>query len=177
MRDSETERFPSLEEPDKIIDLIQEQQKQCTDFVTELTREQIEALLKAGNYFFAKKGETILASAYQLPLIDSVDKSEQIYRLGGLSVLGFRDSSIKAKKEALLLLRKIEEYVENKNSQLIMKTENPVLARVLETMGAEKLSYDECLQKYPSFLKAYINKSKKTEEYYKTQTFYVRPKK
>jgi len=177
MNSAKIEHFPSNEQPDNIVELIQEQQRQCADFVTELTREQIEDLLKEGNYFFVKKNGRILASAYQLPLIDSADEEEQIYRLGGLSILGFRDSSISNKREALLLFQKIKKHFESINSQLIMKTENPVLARMLKAMGAEELSYDECLRKYPNFLKAYVGKSKKTEEYYKTQTFYVRPKK
>jgi len=42
---------------------------------------------------------------------------------------------------------------------LIIKTDNNVIARILEKLKAEKLSYNECLKKYPEFLKAYIAKS------------------
>jgi hypothetical protein len=162
---------------DHKVDLIQKQQKQCLDYVTELTKEQIRELLKAGNYFFVEKDGKILVSGYRLPLIDTANEDEQIYRLGGLSILDFKDSSIENRKNMLYLFEKIRKYFEEKNLQLIMKTDNPTLARILRSIGAEELSYNDCLIKYPKFLKAYIDKSKKSEEYYQTQNFYIRGKK
>ncbi len=172
------EQFSVANQPDNnIVELIQKQQKQCSEHVTELTTEQIEDLLKQGNYFFVKQDDKILASGYKMPLINDANEDEQIYRLGGLSILDFKNSSVESKKNMLLLFQKIKEHFEKTKAQLIMKTDNPVLARVLKSMGAEELSYDECLEKYPSFLEAYIGKSEKSVEYYKTQNFYVKGRK
>ena len=118
-----------------------------------------------------KQDDKILASGYKMPLINNANEDEQIYRLGGLSILDFKNSSVESKKNMLILFQKIREHFEKTKEQLIMKTENPVLARVLKSVGAEELSYDECLEKYPNFLEAYIGKSEKPVEYYKTQNF------
>lgn len=160
-----------------IAESIQKQQKECSDYVTELTKDNIERLLKEDNYFFIETDWQILASGYKLPLLDFVEEEKQIYRFGGLTISGYKDSSIGTKKEALLLFKKILKHVEGENLQLIMKTWNPTLSRFLVKIWVEELSYEECLKKYPVFLKAYINKSEKKEEYYKKQKFYVRTKK
>jgi hypothetical protein len=71
-------------------------------------------------------------------------------------------------------MTKVKEYLIKNNLQIIMKTENPTLAKYLIKMGLEKLSYEKCKKKYPLFLKSYINKSKKTNKYYETQEFYIK---
>jgi len=176
MNNMKIEQFGKSNQTD-ITNLIQEQQEQCAEYVTKLSKEQIGELLDNKHYFFIKNDDKVVASGYRLPLLDNVDEEEQIYRLGGLSILDFKSSSIENKKAIILLLKEIKQYFEEKNSQLIMKTENPVLARVLKDMGAEELTFEKCLEKYPKFLRAYIDKSEKPVEYYKTQTFYIRSKK
>lgn len=55
-----------------------------------------------------------------------------------------------------------------------MKTDNKVATKKLIELWAEEFSYYEAKQKYPYFLKAYIDNYKKSEEYYKIQKFYIR---
>ena len=157
----------------KIINL----EQQCPEYVTVQTEEEIGELLKNDNYFYAENNGEIVASIYKMPLLDNVPEEDQIYRLGGLSVKDFKNTTLEDKKKLLELLKKLEAYFEENNCRIILKTENPVLAKFLVKIGGEELSYDECKEKYPSFLDAYINKSRKSDDYYKTQKFYIRDKK
>lgn len=168
----------SGENKEEIIDSIEKLQRDCIQYVIQLSREQISELIEQNNYFFVRNSNgEIVASGYVLPLLDSVNEDNQIYKLGGLSIKDFTSSSTETKKNALTLLKKIKDYFETKNSQLIMTTRNPVISKFLITMDVEELSYLECLKKYPTFLISYIEKSEKSEEYYKEQTFYIRTKK
>lgn len=157
---------------EEISEKIQEQQKSCK-YVTELTKEKIVDLIQNWNYFFLEQNGIIKISWYKLPLIDWINEENQIYRFWWLTILWDKKSSINTRKLALKTFIHIKKYIEEHNLQLIMKTENIVIWEYLNKIWAIKLTYDECIEKYPNFIKAYTNKSGKSIEYYKTQTFYI----
>jgi hypothetical protein len=77
------ELFTNISEnKEEIINAIQKQQIDCIEYVLQLTKEQITELVEQNNYFFVRNslGE-IVASGYRLPLLDSVNEDDQIYRL------------------------------------------------------------------------------------------------
>ncbi len=117
-------------------------------------------------YFYEKNNEDkIVACIYRIPLLENVESNKQIYRVWWLSI-----ESRKYTKQFILVLKKAFEG----NFNLIMKTDNKVVAKKLIELWAEEFSYYKAKQKYPYFLKAYIDNSEKSEEYYKTQMFYIR---
>lgn len=157
----------------EIIDL----QKECSEYVYQQREEEVKELLKNDNFFLIKEDGKIVVSAYKDPLLDNISDEEQIYRLGGLSIKGFKDSKLGNRKKFIGLLLKLAKYIEDKNYRIILETDNPVFARFLTEIGGERLSYEECKLKYPNFLDAYIKKLKKPESCYEGQIFYVRDKK
>ena len=117
-------------------------------------------------YFYEKNNKNeIVACIYRIPLLENVEDDKQIYRVWWLSI-----KSKKYTRQFILVLKKAFEGKFN----LIMKTDNKVVAKKLIELWAEELNYFEAEQKYPDFLTAYIDNSKKSEEYYKTQMFYIR---
>jgi len=164
-------------EIDNVVREIINLERNCAKYVTEQSEEEIKVLLNNDNFFIFERDGEIIASAYKKPLLEKTDATDQIYRLGGLSIKDAKAATWQDKKLFLEFIEKLRMYIEKTNPRLIAKTDNPVIARILKQIGAEELNFDECQKKYPDFINAYLTQSSKPEEYYQTKSFYIRDKK
>ena len=157
---------------DELIKAIREQQIECSAhlYIEFLTEKEIEKLLEEGNYFYAEKDNKVLVAFY-MRLLSSYHK---IYRFGGFTVLNMENSSFLIKKEVIKLLAKLKEYIFKDNINFIAETKTVSLEKFCINMGAKKVSFNECLEQYPLFLKLYIDNSIEDKEFFRSKTFYVR---
>jgi len=160
---------------DELIKAIREQQIECSThiYIKVLTEDEIEKLLLDGNYFYVEKDNKILATLY-LKLLSNQHK---IYRLGGFTVANIDNPSFLIKKEVVKLLAKVKKYILKYNINFIGETnEISSFESYYISFGAEKLSFKECLEKYPLFLKFFIADMTDKEfiKSLKSKTFYVR---
>jgi len=157
------------------IKAIREQQIECSAhlYINVLTEGEIEKLLEEGNYFYVEKDNKILVAWY-LKLLSNQHK---IYRLGGFTVLNIENPSFRTKKEIIRLVAQLKKYVFTHNVNFIGETN---LLSSLESFyidsGAKKLSFKECLEQYPLFLKLFVADytDKEFLKSLKSKTFYVR---
>jgi len=157
---------------DELIKAIREQQIECSThlYINVLTEEEIEKLLEKENYFYVEKDNKILVAFYMKLL----SNQHEIYRLGGFTVLNMENPSFLTKKEVTKLLTKVKKYIFKYNIKFIAETSTVSLENFCINMGAKKVSFNECLEQYPLFLKLYIDNSIEDKEFLKSKTFYVR---
>jgi hypothetical protein len=148
-----------------IVKQIRKQQLECSHhvYIELLTEEKIKELLIDGNYFYAERDGKILVSFYIRPLLESF----KLYRLGGFVISDVENPSF-------IILKNFKNYVFKYNIDFMSKSETISLESFLFNMGAKKVSFEECLTEYPLFLKAYINKSIETKDFFKSKIFYIR---
>jgi len=156
----------------ELIKAIREQQIECSThlYINVLTEEEIEKLLEKENYFYVEKDNKILVAFYMKLL----SNQHEIYRLGGFTVLNMENPSFLTKKEVTKLLTKVKKYIFKYNIKFIAETSTVSLENFCINMGAKKVSFNECLEQYPLFLKLYIDNSIEDKEFLKSKTFYVR---
>ncbi|MFA6353383.1 MAG: hypothetical protein WCW93_00395 [Candidatus Paceibacterota bacterium] len=158
-----------------IIKQVIELQKQWGHYVTEQSPEFILELYKKKILRFEvdKEGK-IIATLYIQPLAQSIsiDDPDQVFRIGGFAI----SSSLNGKEAAKKILHQLETEVLEKKWNVIGKTDsdNEELIRYLKNNGMEDLTYEECKNKYPRFLDLYLKASKKREEEYYNQKFFVK---
>jgi len=157
---------------DEIVKAIREQQIECSShvYIELLTEEKIEKLLLEGNYFYTEKNGKILISFYRKLL----SKKNKIYRLGGFTVSNIENPSFLTKREVIKSLLKFKEYVFKYNINFITETNTISLDSFYTNWGAKRVSFTECLEQYPLFLKLYIDNSIEDKEFFKSKIFYVR---
>ncbi len=160
---------PSLTE-DEVVYQVVELQKQWKEYVTEQTPEFIRDLYKKNLLRFEVNNEGKIVVAFYIQPLDqslTMDHSDQIFRIGGLSTFGNDRSAV------IKILARFKAEVVEKNMNIIAKTDNPTLAKYLKSMGLEELTAEECKIKYPRFVDNYLKMSPKSEEYYSEKKFYV----
>jgi len=140
---------------DELIKAIREQQIECSThlYINVLTEEEIEKLLLDENYFYVEKDNKILVAFY-LKLLSNQHK---IYRLGGFTVANMENPSFLIKKEVVKLLAKVKKYIFKHNINFIGETNTiSSFESYYISFGAKKLSFKECLEQYPLFLKLFV---------------------
>jgi len=159
----------------EIVKAIREQQIECSKYVyiKILTEEEIEKLLGEGNYFYTEKDCELLVAFY----VKLLSEKHKIYRIGGFTVSNIENPIFSTKIEVIKLIAKLKQYVFKHNINFIAETNTVSLKRYYISMGAKKVSFEDCLEQYPLFLKLYLNNFPKTKEFlefFKSKTFYVR---
>ncbi|SFV52703.1 hypothetical protein MNB_SV-12-33 [hydrothermal vent metagenome] len=155
---------------DEIVKAIREQQLKTfekRDYIDVLSENEIRNLLLEKNYFYIKRDNELLASCYIKPLVEK----PKIYRLGGLSI---KNSSFIARKASVELLKKTQNYLVKYNIAFVVQTDTASIESFLIDNGAKKISFEEGLVQYPLFIKAYIDDSVRSKEYFNSKIFYVR---
>jgi len=160
---------------DELIKAIREQQIECSAhlYIELLTEKEIEKLLEEGNYFYVEKDNKILVALY----LKRFSNQDKIYRLGGFTVANIENPSFLTKKEVTKLLAKVKEYISKHNINFIGETNKiSSFESYYIGFGAKKLSFKECLEQYPLFLKLFIDgvTDKEFLKSLKSKTFYVR---
>ena len=152
-----------------IIQNIRKQQLECSEYVELLSEDEIKNILMDGNYFYIEKESEILVSCYLKPILEN----PKIYRVGGFTVLNTRNPSFNIKKVSVILLKNLQGYILKYNISFISTTKRNSLENFYTDIGAKKLSFQECLEQYPLYLKAQLNDSRRPKEYFESATFYV----
>lgn len=141
--------------------------------VTVRSADFIRELFQAGEmHIVQNETEEIVACFYEELLISPEETNkgaEQIFKFGGASVAENKEA-----REAFKDL--LREQMEERGGKIkaISKTKKDSnMGKVLEKLGWIKLSFDECKEKYPEFLEAYLNKSSKPKEEYLDAEFYI----
>jgi len=160
---------------DKLIKAIREQQIECSAhlYINVLTEGEIEKLLEEGNYFYVEKDNKILVALY----LKRFSNQHKIYRLGGFTVANIENPSFLTKKEVVKVLAKVKKYISKHNINFIGETNRiSSFESYYISFGAKKLSFRECLERYPLFLKLFFDgiTDKEFLKSLKSKTFYVR---
>ena len=155
---------------DNIIQKIRKQQLECSGYVELLSEDEIKNIFMKGKYFYLEQENELLAACYIKPILEN----PKIYRVGGFTVLNTRNPSFNTKKISVILLKNLQKYILKYNVSFVGTTERNSVESFYIDIGAKKLSFQECLEQYPLYSKAWLDDSLLTKEYFKSLIFYIR---